>query len=53
MDSAGTLMEGDGRIDKYRGWAKLGVDEMLRRGRDCRFGSAWWWWRRRDGDGMG
>lgn len=41
--------EGDGRVEKYRGWAKLGVDEMVRRGcgRDRRFGSAWWcwWWR--------
>lgn len=53
--------EGDGRVEKYRGQAELGVDEMVRRGcgRDRRFGSAsWWcwcWWRRRrrktDGDG--
>lgn len=55
-----------GRGHKYRVWAKLGVDEMMRRGRgrgrDRRFGSAWWWWwwwRRRtrtrvwDWDGMG
>lgn len=47
---------------RYRVWAKLGVDEMMRRGRgrgrDRRFGSAWWWRRRRrrrvwDWDGMG
>lgn len=58
VDSAGRLMDGDGWAEKYRGWAKLGVDEMMRRRRrrgrgrgDRRFGSAWW--RRRDWDGMG
>lgn len=64
MGSSGRLMMGDGRGGghRYRVWAKLGVDEMMRRGRgrerDRRFGSAWWWRRRRrrrvwDWDGMG